>query len=159
MSSWRSWPATGIKFGYGPIGLGIGVLIGVTDRDGVLAGAGYPSVALGWQYPDDMANEGQARDRSVDRRVAGAVRGSRPPGRGEDEPRRRVQEAVADLRGVADRIRGYAGRDPDLNGIAAALREYEEQWAASRHEQLRKAAFASARHSMRSRGPEGRAGH
>ncbi len=59
-----------IKFGYGPVGSEVGVLVGATDRDGVLATAGVAPVQIGWQYADDRANDAQPRDRSVDRRVA-----------------------------------------------------------------------------------------
>jgi hypothetical protein len=147
-----------IKFGYGEIGSEIGVLVGATDRDGVFASAGTTPVAIGWQYADDRANDAQPRDRSVDRRVA-ALFAARA--RQEAVKLNRLgdfREAVKELREVADKIAGYAGTDPELRAIATALREEEEHWAAPRPESLRKVAFASANYSLRSRGPEGKAG-
>ena len=146
-----------IRFGYGPIGSGIGVLIGATDRDGVMAGAGYAPVALGWQYADDMANDGQARDRSVDRRVAALFAARARQEAIKLNRQGDFEAAVAELRHVARRIKAYAGRDPELNILAETLRDEEERWAAPRSEGLRKTSFASANYQMRSRRPDGTA--
>lgn len=146
-----------IKFGYGPIGSGIGVLIGITDRDGVMAGAGYAPVALGWQYADDTANDGQARDRSVDRRVA-ALFAARA--RQEAVKLNRLGEfekAVRNLHQVSGKILRYAGRDPELRAIAEGLRAEEAQWSMRVSEPLMKQSYASANYVMRSRGPQGEA--
>jgi Ca-activated chloride channel family protein len=147
-----------IRFGYGPIGSEVGVLVGATDRDGVLAAAGCAPVAIGWQYADDFANDAQPRDRSVDRRVAGLFAAQV---RQEAVKLNRLgdfEAAVKELHGVASRIKRYAGRDAELHAIADALLAEEQQWAAPAPESLRKVAFASASYSMRSRGPEGKAG-
>jgi hypothetical protein len=97
------------------------------------------------------------RDRSVDRRVA-ALFATRA--RQEAVKLNRLgdfRQAVLELREVADKIAGYAGSDPELRTIAALLWDEEEHWASTRHESLRKVAFASASYSLRSRGPEGKA--
>jgi len=144
-----------IKFGFGELGSEVGVLVGATDRDGVLATAGVAPVAIGWQYADDRANDAQPRDRSVDRRVA-ALFAARA--RQEAVKLNRLghdREAVNELREVAEKIRGYAGSDPELSAIWHALRDEEQRWAAPAPEIVRKVAFASANYSMRSRGPEG----
>lgn len=146
-----------IKFGYGPIGSEIGILVGATDRDGALGASRVSPVAIGWQYADDRANDGQPRDRSVDRRVAAlfAARASQEAvklNRFGD-----YRKAAKELREVADRIRGYAGNDPDLNALAKRLRVEEARWAAPAPEMERKAAYASASYSMRSRSLDGRA--
>lgn len=39
------------------------------------------------------------------------------------------EAAVAELHGVARRIKGYAGTDPELNAIADALLAEEAQWS------------------------------
>ena len=67
------------------------------------------------------------------------------------------REAVKELREVAEKIRFYAGSDPELNAIWHALRDEEGRWAAPAPELLRKMAVASANYSMRSRGLEGNA--
>ena len=146
-----------IKFGYGPIGSGIGVLIGVTDKDGVLARGSYAPVAIGWQYADDLANDGQARDRSVDRRVA-ALFAARA--RQEAVKLNRAGEfdrAVRGLHEVSRRILAYAGRDPELRAIAEGLRAEETQWSRQASESVRKASYSQANFALRSRGPQGEA--
>lgn len=147
-----------IRFGYGQPGAEVGILVGVTDRDGVMAAAGCSPMAIGWQYADDRANDAQPRDRSVDRRVAAIFAGR---ARQEAVKLNRLGDfrvAAAQLHGVAERIRRYANGDPELSALAAALRDEEAEWAAPAAESLRKMTFASANYSMRSRGPEGRAG-
>ncbi len=146
-----------IRFGYGPIGSEIGVLVGATDRDGVLAASGNAPIAIGWQYADDPTNDVQPRDRSVDRRVAMLFAGR---ARQEAVKLNRLGDfraAVRELRGVADRIRSYAGSEPELHAIADALRAEEQQWSVPALESNRKVAYATANYSMRSRGPDGKA--
>lgn len=146
-----------VRFGYGAIGQEIGILVGVSDRDGALAAAGLAPVPVGWQYADDHTNDVQPRDRSVDRRVAGLFAA------------RVRQEAVQlnrlgnydaarhAVRSVARRIAAYADGDTELGAIVAELAVDEARWAAPAPEMTRKVAFASANYTMRSRGPEGRA--
>jgi Ca-activated chloride channel homolog len=144
-----------VKFGFGPVGEEVGVLIGVSDREGVLAVAGALPVGVGWEYADDRTNDAQPRDRSVDRAVArlfaararqDAVRLNRAGD---------YMAAVAGVRDVAKRIAAYAGSDHQLRELVVDLREDEARWAAPAPEALRKAAFASANYSMRSREPHG----
>ena len=146
-----------IKFGYGPMGSGIGVLIGVTDRDGVMAGAGYAPVALGWQYADDMANDGQARDRSVDRRVAALFAARARQEAVKLNRAGEFEKAVRGLHEVLGRILAYAGRDPELRAIAEGLRAEETQWSRQASESVRKASYSQANFALRSRGPQGEA--
>jgi Ca-activated chloride channel family protein len=147
-----------IRCGYGTLGSEVGVLVGVTDRDGALAAAGLAPIALAWRYADDATNDAQPRDRSVDRRVA-ALFAARA--RQEAIGLNRAGSytaAVAQLRAVARRIEGYAGSDAELRELAHGLSEDEQRWAAPAPEATRKAAFADASYALRSRGPEGRAG-
>lgn len=146
-----------VRFGYGSIGQEIGILVGVSDRDGALAAAGLAPVPVGWQYADDPTNDAQPRDRSVDRVVARLFAA------------RVRQEAVHlnrlgsfdaarhAVRSVARRIAAYADGDTELGAIVAELAVEEARWAAPAPEMTRKAAFASANYTMRSRGPQGRA--
>lgn len=146
-----------LKFGYGPVGSEVGVLIGATDRDGALASAGRTPVGIGWRYADDRANDTQSRDRAVDRRVA-ALFAARA--RQEAIKLNRLgdfREAVGELRGVAERIRTYAGSDGELNALVDALRFEERQWSAPAPEMNRKVAFAQSNYAMRSRSFDGRA--
>ena len=92
-----------------------GVIIALTDRDGVFAAGGRASASdarLSWAYADDAANDAQPRDTEVDRAVATqfaararqeAVRLNRA---GDYESARRILDATG------RRIRAYAGRDP-----------------------------------------------
>jgi Ca-activated chloride channel homolog len=146
-----------VKFGYGSLGQEVGILVGASDRDGTLVAAGTAPVPVGWQYADDLTNDAQPRDRAVDRAVAQLFAA------------RARQEAVAlnrrgdygaarhAVRSVARRIAGYASGDPQLHALVAKLAEDEQRWAAPAPEMARKAAFATANYSLRSRGPEGRA--
>jgi Ca-activated chloride channel family protein len=146
-----------VKFGYGPVGQEIGILARASDRDGVLAGAGAAPVGVGWEYADDLTNDAQERDRTVDRAVARLFAA------------RARQEAIAlnrsgqfpaaalRVRLVASRIAAYAEGDPALGAIVSELRAEEETWAAPAPEMTRKVAFAASSYAVRSRTPEGRA--
>jgi len=144
-----------LRFPYGPVGEQVGVLVAASDREGVLAVAGGAPVGVGWEYADDRTNDAQARDGAVDRAVArlfaararqDAVRLNRAGD---------YAAAVSGLKGVAQRIAAYAGADPELGGLVAELREEQVRWAAPAPEMTRKAAFASANYSLRSRAPGG----
>ena len=146
-----------IKFGYGPIGSGTGVLIGVTDRDGVMASSGHAPAALTWQYADDMANDGQARDRSVDRRVAALFAARARQDAVKMNRAGEFENAVRGLREVSGRILGYAGRDPEIRALVDELRAEEGQWSTQASESVRKRSYASANYAQRSRRPDGTA--
>ena len=146
-----------IKFGYGELGSEIGVLVGATDRDGVLAAAGLAPLAIGWQYADDRANDVQSRDRSVDRRVAGlfAARARQEAiklNRGGN-----YAAAVAELHKVALKVRAYAGGDPELGDLAKGLLAEEQSWSQRVAEPQMKRAYATANYSLRSRDFDGKA--
>ncbi len=146
-----------VKFGYGGVDQEVGILIGVSDRDGALAAAGFAPVAVGWQYADDRVNDAQPRDRGVDRLVA-RLFAARARQEAVQFNRRGSYDAAREaVRAVARRIAAYADGDAELGGLVAELKADEQQWAAPAPEMLRKAAFASANYTMRSRGPEGRA--
>jgi Mg-chelatase subunit ChlD len=146
-----------VKFGFGTIGQEVGILVGVSDREGVLVAAGLAPVPVGWEYADDRTNDAQPRDRSVDRLVA-RLFAARARQEAVQLNRRGGYDAARHAVGdVARRIREYAGDDPELTGIVAELVADEHRWAAPAPEMTRKAAFAAANYTMRSRGPEGRA--
>jgi Ca-activated chloride channel family protein len=144
-----------VKFGYGPIGQEVGVLVGATDREGVLAAAGAQPVGVGWEFADDRTNDLQPRERAVDHAVAklfvararqGAVRLNRGG---------QFREAMHEVHAVAERIAGYAGEDPVLRDLVAKLRDEERQWSAPMPEMARKVAHAAASYALRSRAPSG----
>jgi Ca-activated chloride channel family protein len=144
-----------VKFGYGPIGQEVGVLVGATDRDGVLAAAGAQPVGVGWEYADDRTNDLQPRDRSVDRAVAKLFAARARQGAVQLNRLRQFAGAAEEVRDVALRIAGYAGDDPELNALVAELRAEEQRWNAPMPEMSRKMAHAQASYSLRNRAPSG----
>jgi Mg-chelatase subunit ChlD len=141
----------------GPLGASVGILVAACDREGAMAAPAWAPVGVSWQYADEAANDAQPRDRSVDRRVAAlyaaaARRDAVRLNRSGD-----FAAAVDRLRGVARRIDGYAGSDPELQALAAGLRIEEARWAAPAPEMARKVAFAASSYALQSRSPSGRA--
>ncbi len=146
-----------IKFGYGPIGQEIGILVAATDREGVLLAAGATPVGVGWEYADDATNDAQERDRSVDRAVARLFAARARQGAVNLNRLGDFREARLELREVAERIAAYAGRDPELRALVNELRAEEDRWAAPMPEMARKVQHAQASYALRSRAPDGRA--
>jgi Ca-activated chloride channel family protein len=146
-----------VKFGYGPIGQEIGILVAATDPDGALAAAGATPVGVGWKYADDAMNDGQARDRTVDRTVARLFAAQ---ARQAAVKLNRVGDflgAMLELREVAGRIADYAGSDPELRATVHELRSEQQQWSAPMPAMRLKAEHASASYALRSRAPDGKA--
>ena len=146
-----------VKFGYGPIGQEVGLLVGTSDREGVLNLAGASPIGVGWEYADDRTNDAQPRDRAVDRAVARLFAAR---ARQSAVAHNRIGDyaaAVRGLHGVAGRIAAYAGSDPELKGLVGELRVEEGRWAAPMPEMSRKVAHAAASYSLRNRSVEGRA--
>ncbi len=146
-----------LKFQYGTVGQEIGILVAATDREGVLLNAGATPVGIGWQYADDATNDVQERDRAVDRAVAKLFAARARQGAVSHNRLGDFREARLGLRQVAERIAGYAGRDPELRSIVRDLHDEEERWAAPMPEMSRKVAHAAASYALRSRAPDGRA--
>jgi Ca-activated chloride channel family protein len=137
-----------IAFPYGEIGRDTGVIIGLTDRDGVFAAGGRAAASdarLSWTYADNAANDAQPRDTDVDRAVANqfaararqeAVRLNRA---GDYAGAHRV------LGSTGRRIRAYAGRDAALRGMVKDLESEGDTFAAPMAPMaLKEAHFASA---------------
>jgi Ca-activated chloride channel family protein len=143
-----------LNFPYGEIGGKIGASFELADRDGLLRSEPHH---LGWEYASDRDNDLQERDREVDRHVA-MLLASRA--RQEAVSLNRAgdfQAAAGRLAQVADRIRGYAGHDPELGRIVAQLEGETAHWASSRPEFERKAAFAASAYALHDRDIQGRA--
>jgi len=146
-----------VKFGYGPIGQEVGLLVGTSDREGVLNLAGASPIGVGWEYADDRTNDAQVRDRDVDRAVARLFAAR---ARQNAVAMNRVGDytaAVRGLLGVAGKIAAYAGSDPELRRLVAEMRAEEQSWAAPMPEMSRKVAHASASYALRSRSEHGSA--
>lgn len=146
-----------LKFGYGPIGQEIGIFVGAADSESVLTLAGASPVGVGWEFADDRTNDNQERDRSVDRAVARLFANRARQGAVKLNRLGEFYEARLELHEVAERIAGYAGRDPELRAILAEVQAEEDRFAAPMPEMSRKAAHAQASYALRSRAPDGRA--
>ena len=146
-----------LKFQYGPVGQEVGILVAATDRDGLLLASGATPIGVGWQYADDATNDVQERDRSVDRAVAKLFAARARQGAVSLNRLGDFREARLELRQVAERIAGYAGRDPELRALVKDLHDEEDRWAAPVPEMARKFQHAQASYALRSRAPDGRA--
>ncbi len=109
-----------LEFPRGDMGQTVSAFFTLADRDGVLAGqAGGCSVT--WEYADHAANDAQPRDRDVDRAVALLYAARARDQALELNRHGRFADAGAALRGVAERIRTYAGSDAVLLDLAHGL--------------------------------------
>ena len=145
--------AVRINFPAGELEREVRVVATLDDRTGAMRASGE----IGWQYADHHRNDIQPRDRTVDRIVARLYAA------------RAKQEAVglnrtgdfaaakSALRRVHDRIRGYAGDDPQLRAIIAELQLETKLFAAEMHEDSRKHAYFISSNQMRMRTVEGKA--
>lgn len=143
-----------LNFPYGQLGHSTGVVVGLADQDDLL---GATSVKLAWQYASDPLNDGQDRDRDVDRAVArvfAARARQEAVGMNRAGDYKAARRAVE---GTAKRIRSYAGRDPELQATASALEADIQQFQAPMAAPALKTAFAGASYLMRSRMPDGKA--
>jgi hypothetical protein len=142
-----------LNFPYGELGRTTGAAFTLSDRDGVVRG----EAKLGWAYADNGANDHQERDRVVDRAVARifAARARQEAvglnRHGDYNGARHVVEATA------RRIRGYAGRDPELREIVVELERDLQKFAAPMMEMDRKRTYADSSYLMNSRMANGTA--
>ena len=146
-----------LSFPYGDLGRETGAIVALTDRDGVF---GRPAPAsrtrrLTWTYADDRANDEQPRDPEVDRAVARLFAAR---ARQEAVLRNRSGDFVharSAISSVAERIRSYAGRDPELRELVRTL---EAEQACSRSRWPRRAARGTTSRARIRRGAGTRAG-
>jgi Ca-activated chloride channel family protein len=144
-----------VKFGYGPIGQEVGVLVAASDREGVLVMASAQPVAVGWEFADDRTNDGQSRDRTVDRAVAKLFAARARQDAVQLNRRGDLKRAAGGVRAVAERIAGYAGTDPQLQALVAELLAEDARWSAPMAPMQLKSVHAAASYAMRSRAPSG----
>jgi Ca-activated chloride channel family protein len=130
-----------LNFPFGDIGRETEVRIGLSDRDGALAGV---EQRLTWEYADGRTNDLQPRDRDVDQAVARIFSArARQEATGLNR-RGDYPAAAAALSAVAKRIRGYAAGDQALGTLVAALeRDATEMAAPMAAMELKERHFAS----------------
>ena len=132
----------------GPKGATREVRVRVEDREGAL---GAPSGAVSFTWAGHAENDAQERDRLVDRRVAFlfAARAGRDGlahnRAGDYEAARRV------LKACRERIRRYAGDDPELQAIVRDLEEKTELYGADMDPFARKFGLYSELRRLKSR--------
>jgi hypothetical protein len=136
-----------LTFPMGEVDRAIGLELAVADADGRLD----RSETLTWRYADNLANDGQPRDREVDRAVARAYADRALRDVVAMNRRGELDQARHLLRAVAKRIRGYAGRDEILRGIVDELEREAERWSVMQEEGARKMRFADSSYAMKSR--------
>ena len=143
------------NFPYGEVGTGVPAVFTLSDRQGVLDGPG--GQRLTWEYADDRSNDEQPRDREIDRIVAGAFSARARQAavglnrQGDYDGARKALEATA------RKIRGYAGKDPELRSIMDGLHSEAERFSRVMAERSRKEAFATAHYDLQSRTMSGQA--
>ena len=138
-----------LKLGFplGEIGRSVGVELSVADRDGRLDA----SATLTWTFADGYANDGQPREIDVDRVVARRYADLALKEAVDLNRRGQWDEARRLLRGVARRVRAYAGRDEVLRGIVAELEREGENWSVARMEMERKVMYSRSSYALKSR--------
>jgi len=124
------------------------VRIRLEDADGAL---GRDVQAVSFTYAGHAENDRQDRDRIVDRRVA--LLYAARAGRQALEQNRagELEEAQRILKRCLDRVLGYAGEDPGLQGIAADLRKKIERLAEQLDDITRKTLYFSDTMSLKAR--------
>ena len=146
-----------LSFPYGELRQETGVILGLVDRDGVLAPVGVAEpTRLSWTYADHRTNDDQARDPEVDRvvaRIFAARARQEAVGLNRDG---RFEDARRIVRGTGRRIREYAGRDPELLSLVDSLATEEAVYAAPMAEPVRKQQYYASANLARSRDADGR---
>jgi len=143
-----------LTFPYGDPGQETAVMATLEDRDGLFAAGGRAPAAIGrltWSHADDRTNDGQARERAVDRAVAGQYAGRARQEAVHLNRSGAYEEARQVLRRTAARIRGYAGNDPGLRALAEELEAEAADYGQFMAEAERKSRHALSSMLMSSR--------
>jgi hypothetical protein len=104
-----------------------------------------------WTYADSDANDGQDRNRPLDRIVAGLYAANAREQAMVINREGDYERAARLLNRVADRIAGYAGSDRELKELVRKLRSEAEVVARPQTERFRKEQHYLARNMMESR--------
>jgi Ca-activated chloride channel homolog len=143
-----------VNFPFGRDGGRLAIGISVADRDGVLSAVPQ---AVEWQYADHGTNDRQLRDREVDREVA-RLYAARVRKEAAMLNRQGAYPAANEaLRGVARRIRGYAGEDPELLSLVEELDREQVRMAAPMPAYALKEMHFQSSYAQRGRDVQGRA--
>lgn len=126
--------------------------LALTDADGVLRS---PSADVGWEFADDATNDRQPRDVEVDRPVAAQY--AALARREASQLNRHGDYAAASdrLAKVARNIRRYAGRDPVLLALCAALEAEAQEHRAPLSSVDRKSRYFASTSALRSKLEDG----
>jgi len=143
-----------LNFPLGDLGRETGVVLSLSDRDAVAA---EESVSIGWQYADSKTNDMQERDVEVDRAVARVFAAVARQEASQLNRRGDYPAAQAALAAVAKRIRGYAGRDPEMHGVIAQLESDATTLAAPMAPAAAKQMYFASYTQARMRAPDGKA--
>jgi Mg-chelatase subunit ChlD len=146
-----------LTFPYGDLGRETGLIVNVTDRDGVFAAAGVGDARLTWTWADDAANDAQPRDADVDRVAARQFAARARQEAVKHNRHGDFEEAQWWLSATAKRIRKYAGRDQELRALVAELEDEAQRFAAPMAPRALKEAHFSSHAMARSRDVTGRA--
>ena len=146
-----------LTFPFGDLGRETGLIVNLTDRDGVFAAAGVGDARLTWTYADHAANDAQPRDQEVDRAVARqfaararqhAVKANRVGDFG---------EARWWLHRPPSGSAATPGRDPELRALVGELESEAQEFDAPMPAMALKEAHFNASNTARSRDFTGKA--
>jgi len=143
-----------VNFPFGHAGVPVAIRVGLRDRDGVLDAS--PRV-VDWEYAEGRANDGQPRDRAVDREVARLYAARARKEAAMLNKHGDYAAAQGALHGVARRIRGYAGDDPGLGALVSDLQGEQLQLSAPMAPAALKEMHYRSSYAQRGRDVEGRA--
>ena len=147
-----------VTFDFGEVGREVGVVVRVADRDRAFETA-MPApepVTLAWRYADHAANDGQPRDRDVDRVVARLFAERARQDAVNLNREGRYDEAADRLARVRVRIEEYAGNDLELRDMAQNLQEEAPAYSAPMAEMDLKRRHFAASNSSRMRTADGK---
>ena len=144
-----------LRFSEGLPGAATGVSARLGDRDGVLDTS---AVSCEWRYADHRANDVQPRDVIVDREVAAHYAARARAEATEANRRGELDRARHVLERTADRIRDYAGRDPEIEAIRRSLLGDVDRYGIEVMSAMQlKVSFAVAEAYGKGRAPDGKA--
>jgi len=133
----------------------IAVTARLGDRDGALDTS---TVICEWHYADHHANDLQPRDVIVDREVAAHYAARARAEATEANRRGDLDRARRVLERTADRIRGYADRDPAIEAIRRSLLDDVERYGVEVMSAMQlKVSFAAAEAYGKGRAADGKA--
>jgi hypothetical protein len=108
-----------------------------------------------WQAAGHAANDRQPRFRPVDRLVAAYYANAARREAARLNRAGAYEEARARLLATARRIQAYAGDDPELRALLAALQRDAEQHHAPMSARLLKQSYAASAHAIKGRSSDG----